>query len=129
MTTGRKLYVFLGYWFIIPLFQAPMIILILQTLNGKTANWSKGSMTFWGAWSLCGVIWGNTVGSYFDDYVLQLEHYYHDSYYQTEVTLYNTYPTYRVALTLKTIVNFINTVVGIILFRDWHLHVKYQESK
>ena len=70
MTTGRKLYVFLGYIYLIPLFQAPMIILILQTLNGNTKHWSSGRMKFWGAWSLIGVIWGNTVGSYFDDYVL-----------------------------------------------------------
>ena len=76
-----------------------------------------------GAWSLIGVIWGNTVGSYIDDFYLNNLIYEWDSYYDTEITLYESYPNYKTAFNLKTFVNFVNTVIGIVLFRDWHSHV------
>ena len=129
MSAADQILTFLGYMFIIPFFQAPMIILILQTVRGKTLNWSSFKMNFWGAWSLIGVIWGNTVGSYYDDYLLQLEYYNYDDYFQTEVSLYSLYPTYRTALYLKTIVNYINTVLGLVLFTEWSKHVEYQQAK
>lgn len=106
-----------------------MLILIFQTRQGNTASWTSSSLTLVGAWSLIGVVWGNILGSYFDDYLLQLAIYNHDSYFGTEVSLYSEYPAYWTAFVLKTIVNYFNIIWSGVLFRDWHNYVQYQRLR
>ena len=78
-----------------------------------------------GAWSLFGVLWGNHVGTYFDDLYMMNIIYEWDSYTGDEKTLYGDYPAYKTALGLKLSVSFIHTVVGVVTFRDWFDHVEY----
>ena len=86
-------------------------------------------MVFTGAWSLIGVLWGNHVGAYFDDFYMMNIIFVWDSYSGNDVTLYNGYPTYKTALVIKLLVSFVHVVVCVVTFGGWMSHVEYQKNR